>query len=1502
MAFEIKEFKNLGMNQDISISKAENSIAFENHNIRITTLKDSTLLSVTNERGPKKLKTLGIKKVENEDGTIEEVPYEAVFEGNYLGYCVLNKYLVVFAKGDLDYIYRFTLEEESLKGVTIFSGKLGFDENYKIETLPYYESEDIQKVYWVDGRNQPRFINITKTYDDNPYQFDFTPVISKFPKVSVTKEYNGSGMFPAGVVQYFISYYNKFGAETGIVWSSDLQYITSASIASAPDDTIACEFKLKISNIDTSYDYLRLYAVERTSLNATPLARIVKDIKIDNSEVINVLDNNSNSETIDSSILLFLSREKIKASTLTEKNDTLFLGNIELTDSVIPKGITDFIKEALNISSGIYNSPFIEFKYKSFEVDNNSKFQLKNSCEDIKTFKTGEIYRFAIQFQSKTGNWTLPIWVGDKKCELYPNVTRNILYVPTAQFTMSTELANLVKDYYTNYRLLIAETDFSTREILAQGIVSPTVFNHANRVNRSGPYSIASWIIRPRKGNAQYEHLAGLGTVVYTEDDKVKYNSSTCEIQNSLENIPVNGVSSSGNNRVFIYGYIVSIEITDENLLKFSIIRTQEDSYSNSVYLNSNDCVETSSYFEGYLNEDAESYNTYYYVILNLYNEFFQKNYEEIPSLSYDTYVSYIRDAKKGEYPEYSYVKNTDSQWCSGMFRTFTKVANSDTALGLYRHVRHQLFSDNSKPTSTLDTNFYVDSSIVNFYSPDIENNESLFDGVDCKFRIVGAVPIERALSDVILETNTPGISESAGLTKKNINSNNSDTLIVSPMYYDYGWSGAEIDKSIAATYYIYLWHKKGSIIGQTADALDSSGNPFDTIYADLKHKIIANQRLSNRSVYFDSKLAYKIRSTVFNSDAKDIKILKLADNSNVMYQGNYEYLAFKESSEDDENFYRVLYTPSTYRESGSHRPSRPGSSSSTQHTRPSNHSNLNQTDPVHIKYNTTPHLVFELQGTDNTRHILPYLPDNNESPWNLSSLYPHYDVPEEFNYPWLNPGEEYYQNTIPEVTIIQDSYLFLGEVYREIDYSTLYGGYTDEDLKRLSWIPASLSVPVTDNIIKSFGDTYYQKWDCLSAYPTTEEDLNSVVDITTFMVETRVNLESRYDSNKNTYNILNARRFNFNKFNPVYSQSNNFFKYNILDEKFNLGNFKNQVTWSATKNPTEDVDTWTKINLLSLLSLNGSYGSINKLENVSDTLVAFQDKAIATIQYNERTQLSTESGLPVEIQNSGKVTGYTYITTNNGCTNKWSIRNTQSGVYFIDSLNKSFFRFGKDGLVSISAKGMTSWFRNHILDDFNTYYDSITHDVYLINKDYCLVFNEDLQAFTSFIDYNGSNMILNLDGTSLILNTEESLNPYRMFEGSYGKGINNATMLYSMEYLINPEPLIEKTFTNLEFISDVLKADESVNDKNISTDEVPFDKFSVWNEYQYGDVSLDGNPLLHPMKKKFRVWRFQVPRDNNSTHKLDRIRSPWVHMKLENTRENNNKMVFHNMTVKYFK
>lgn len=73
-------------------------------------------------------------------------------------------------------------------------------------------------------------------------------------------------------------------------------------------------------------------------------------------------------------------------------------------------------------------------------------------------------------------------------------------------------------------------------------------------------------------------------------------------------------------------------------------------------------------------------------------------------------------------------------------------------------------------------------------------------------------------------------------------------------------------------------------------------------------------------------------------------------------------------------------------------------------------------------------------------------------------------------------------------------------------------------------------------------------------------------------------------------------------------------------------------------------------------MDLDGDKGYIRALRRINNNIIAFQDKGISQILYNENMQISSTEGVPIEIANSGKVNGKRYLSDKVGCTNKWSI------------------------------------------------------------------------------------------------------------------------------------------------------------------------------------------------------------------------------------------------------
>jgi hypothetical protein len=206
---------------------------------------------------------------------------------------------------------------------------------------------------------------------------------------------------------------------------------------------------------------------------------------------------------------------------------------------------------------------------------------------------------------------------------------------------------------------------------------------------------------------------------------------------------------------------------------------------------------------------------------------------------------------------------------------------------------------------------------------------------------------------------------------------------------------------------------------------------------------------------------------------------------------------------------------------------------------------------------------------------------------------------------------------------------LWLGELYKDVNTETLFGGKTKNALMDNKWLIGGDNVAIPNNgnvtLRWTYGDTYYQRYDCLKTYPFTNEDTNQMVEILSFMCETHVNIDGRYDRNRGQIDNTNMSPQNFNLMNDVYTQRDNFFIGRKLgaevEESMMYGN---QIVWSKAKNSAVDVDLWTNITLANSLELDGDKGAIQSLNRLNDQLICFQDTGISQILYNQNVQVSS--------------------------------------------------------------------------------------------------------------------------------------------------------------------------------------------------------------------------------------------------------------------------------------
>ena len=145
----------LGMHRDFNEELPDTQHAYDIRNMRVTPLDEESLLSLVNEKG-----TLAIDIYD----AVAPSETPMTISGKCIGSCFIANQIVLFVHDkfaeDKDLIYRIYQEDGITKAHLLVHGNLDFNENNPIDCITFFETEDIQKVYWIDREYQLRYINI----------------------------------------------------------------------------------------------------------------------------------------------------------------------------------------------------------------------------------------------------------------------------------------------------------------------------------------------------------------------------------------------------------------------------------------------------------------------------------------------------------------------------------------------------------------------------------------------------------------------------------------------------------------------------------------------------------------------------------------------------------------------------------------------------------------------------------------------------------------------------------------------------------------------------------------------------------------------------------------------------------------------------------------------------------------------------------------------------------------------------------------------------------------------------------------------------------------------------------------------------------------------------------------------------------------------------------------------------------------------------------------------
>lgn len=483
-------------------------------------------------------------------------------------------------------------------------------------------------------------------------------------------------------------------------------------------------------------------------------------------------------------------------------------------------------------------------------------------------------------------------------------------------------------------------------------------------------------------------------------------------------------------------------------------------------------------------------------------------------------------------------------------------------------------------------------------------------------------------------------------------------------------------------------------------------------------------------------------------------------------------------------------------------------------------------------------------------------------------------------------------------------AYLWLVDLVRNVSSNIKYGGTSQEAISNNVWIPASKAIDIRINseLIADQGDTYIQRYDVLRVSSNTSE-VHKYSEVVSVLLESYVNIDGRYDTKRGSAGIENYVVENYAHVNPVYSQKDNVFPSSALDyKKFKNDKLVSSFLVSQPKKYNEFIDKWTNLWLNNAYEADGVLGKINKLVNYNNEIFGFQNKGIFQVLYNSRVQIPVSDGVPIEIAQSMKTDGVRYLTTNIGASNKWAIKKSNKGLYFIDSVNRDLYTLGDPPQNISETLGFKSWANNTFTnigeynllnnkDAFIINVDYTNDDLFLNNQHYSLNMSERLSAFESFHSHENIPWMFNFKDNFISINYDSDYsylwknNQDDKYNHFYGRKRPS-----HIEFHINPDSNMDKVFDNFEYRSDII-------DKNgVYLATTTFTNVTVWNEYQYG-TSVLNKPISNFANKKFRSWSFPFPRHKGT---LNRIRNPWVKLRLTFDNPANHKMSLHDLIITY--
>lgn len=341
-------------------------------------------------------------------------------------------------------------------------------------------------------------------------------------------------------------------------------------------------------------------------------------------------------------------------------------------------------------------------------------------------------------------------------------------------------------------------------------------------------------------------------------------------------------------------------------------------------------------------------------------------------------------------------------------------------------------------------------------------------------------------------------------------------------------------------------------------------------------------------------------------------------------------------------------------------------------------------------------------------------------------------------------------------------------------------------------------------------------------------------------------------------------------EYNPVYSATSGSKQYvpaSIYAENNQTNNTR--IAVSEVKTNNELTDSWRKFKFANYLDVDTQYGQITNLKTFNNKLFYWQDNAVGVASVNERSLITDGNMAELTLGTGGILARFDYVAILNGSSivNDKSITNSATTIYWYDFDKNEICMLG-NGVTPLSKTKNVQSYLNTLPRSAKTnavsFYDKKYNEVWFRIYDKSLIYNEQLQVFTSFYTHN-PNWFFPFSDKLVTIKDNNMYYLHNIYE------INSelkTERVAKIEFVVNKDISNTKVFDNVVFSADFLERDDAmrITDSSLTLPEVV-------NSIVFKTKTQETDPIdIKSIDVREDNYRFAIPREKVSDSSMSQL------------------------------